>query len=394
VGTKIFAAALLGLLIASPAAAGVQTPAQALATDAAEYAQLFDVPLAEAMTRLRAQEASVAATDRIAATYGDRLAGIAIEHKPQYRVVVLLTGDVPVPDSEIRAGGMKVPVVFRTGAAATRDEVVASIEKNQAAIRAALPHPPALAADSRTGEMVVMVFGGDSDALGSEALRAQFAEMTGVPVRIEAIDRVAVDLAIEGGARVEGLVEGKRYYCTTGFVVTDGVGTGVVTAAHCPDALDYLDAANTRTPLTYAGQWGWGYRDVQLHTSEERLEPVFYADTAKSAARTVRTWRNRTSTRAGDVVCHRGETTGYSCAEVEYVDFAPAGDLCGGACLPRWVAVNGPQCKGGDSGAPVFLGTTAFGIVKGGNYLPDRSCRFYYYMSTDYLPDGWTLLHR
>jgi hypothetical protein len=96
----------------------------------------------------------------------------------------------------------------------------------------------------------------------------------------------------------------------------------------------------------------------------------------------------------GDIVCHRGETTGYSCAEVEYVDFAPAGDLCGGACLPTWVAVKGPRCKGGDSGAPVFLGTKAFGIVKGGNYLPDGTCRFYYYMSTDYLPDGWTLLHK
>ncbi|RZM17708.1 MAG: hypothetical protein EOP67_62055, partial [Sphingomonas sp.] len=54
--------------------------------------------------------------------------------------------------------------------------------------------------------------------------------------------------------------------------------------------------------------------------------------------------------------------------------------------------VAGPVCKGGDSGSPVFLGTTAFGIVKGGSYRSDGSCAFYFYMSTDYLPNGWRLL--
>ncbi len=98
------------------------------------------------------------------------------------------------------------------------------------------------------------------------------------------------------------------------------------------------------------------------------------------------------ATRAGDYVCHRGETTGYSCSTVQLTDFAPAGDLCGGPCLPTWVAVAGPKCKGGDSGAPVFLGGTAFGMVKGGSYRPDGSCAFYFYMSLDYLPPGWSLL--
>jgi hypothetical protein len=150
--------------------------------------------------------------------------------------------------------------------------------------------------------------------------------------------------------------------------------------------------------LDFVGQWGWGYQDVQINvapvSAPARFAPLFYADTAKTLARPVSTWRYRTSTRAGDFVCHRGERTGYSCAVVAMVDFAPAGDLCGGACLPTWVAVEGPTCQGGDSGAPVFEGSTALGIVKGGTYRRDGSCLFYYYMSTDYLPQGWTLLHR
>ena len=39
-------------------------------------------------------------------------------------------------------------------------------------------------------------------------------------------------------------------------------------------------------------------------------------------------------------------------------------------------------------------GLEALGLVKGGTYRRDGTCLFYYYMSTDYLPQGWTLLHQ
>jgi streptogrisin C len=67
----------------------VQTAVEALAQDAAEYARLNGVGLAEAMRRLRAQEESVAATERLQTLYRDRLAGISIEHHPDYRTAIL-----------------------------------------------------------------------------------------------------------------------------------------------------------------------------------------------------------------------------------------------------------------------------------------------------------------
>ncbi|WP_353203516.1 hypothetical protein [Sphingomonas sp.] len=401
------AALVFALLIAPVAAwgqappvavpAGLETEAESLARDAAEYARQFGVSQDEASARLGAQDASVAATDAIAETYRDRLAGIAIEHRPDYRIVVYLTGSDAVPDQTLTTDAKTVPIVFRTGAKVTRERVIWAMTYHQAAIRAALRAPPGMGLDPRTGELVVII--GNLDAAdGTAVLKARLEAIAGAPVQIRVLNHVDVNLAPgarpEGGARVEGISpdDRKRYLCTTGFNVTDGVRSAITTAAHCLDQLSYRDPQGASVPLAFVGQWGWGYHDVQINTAPAPLAPTFYADTAKTRLRAVTGQRSRTSTRAGDFVCHRGERTGYSCAEVQLTDFAPAGDLCGGPCLPTWVTVAGPTCKAGDSGSPVFTGTTALGILKGASYRSDGSCAFYFYMSLDYLPQGWSVL--
>jgi hypothetical protein len=306
---------------------------------------------------------------------------------------VLLTGTEPVPARNVRAGGLTVPIVFRTGAGATHQAIVAAIQSHQAAIRASLKVPPGMGVDPRTGELVVVASAADLAREGADALRSRLATLTGVPVRIQPQGREHRDL-VAGGARVEGrTADGGRDACTTGFVVTDGVRRGVATAGHCPDILRYSDPEEGEVPLRFVGEWGGVSQDVQIHESSRAAHPLFFADPAQRSARTLLSWRSRKSTRAGDAVCHRGETSGYSCSEVELIDYAPPGDLCNGPCAPVWVTVRGPACKGGDSGGPVFSGAVAFGILKGASYAASGRCDFYYYMSTDFLPEGWTLLH-
>lgn len=370
-----------------------ETTADALSEDAAEYARQFAVSPEEARHRLIVQTASVPVTDAIADAYRARLAGIAIEHRPSYRILVSLTGEEPVAERHVVAGGLSVPIVFRTGAKVTRDRVIWAMTNHQAEIRAALQSPPGMGLNPRTGALVLTI--GSRDARdGIDTIQRRVEAIAGVPVEVHALDHVDVNLAIEGGARVEGVDpnDGKRYLCTSGFAITDGMRDAITTAAHCVDQLRYRDRGGALVALPFVAQWGWGYRDLQINASPERLEPTFFADSAKTRVRPVTAQRSRASTRAGDFVCHRGERTGYSCAVVQFTDFAPAGDLCGGACLPTWVAVAGPTCKGGDSGAPVFTGTTALGIVKGASYRPDGTCAFYFYMAVDYLPSGWTIL--
>lgn len=368
----------------------VESRDQALAEDAAQYAAQFGVSPAEALRRLKAQQETVAATDAIAGEFAGRIAGISIEHSPVYRIVVLLTGAQPVAD-RIAAG---VPIVFRTGAKATHAEAVTAMRRHLIDFRSELPGARGAGYDQRTGEVVLLVTPAEAQSPGIEAIRARAEAISGVPVRVIVNPLLESNMAVVGGARVDGLnvLTNRRNRCTTAFVVTNGEVNAITTAAHCPDQLSYSDTDGSSVTLPMIGSWGAAYRDVQINGSADSPYPYFYSDQAAGTVREVQTWRSVASTRAGDFVCHYGSSSGYSCATVELTDYAPPGELCGGPCSPTWVTVKGPSCVPGDSGGPVFSGDVAFGIAKGINRDESGTCEFYYYMSTDYLPPPWRLL--
>lgn len=382
---------LVAVLMMTFAVAGqaqpVQTPAEALADDAAQYTAQFRVTVDEANRRLKAQEATVAATDAIAHEFADRLAGISIEHAPEFRIIALLTGNEPIAD-RIADG---VPIVFRTGAKATHAQALLALRRHLIELRADLPNARGAGYDQRTGEVVLLVTPEDASRLGIEAIRTRAEQVGGVPIRVVVNELNESNMTVDGGGRVEGLnlATKRRNLCTTAFVVTNGETNAITTAAHCPDELTYVDRDGTEVTLPMIGSWGAAYRDVQINGSPDSPLPLFYSNRGAGTLRQLATWRPVASTRAGDFVCHYGESSGYNCAVVELTDYAPPGDLCGGPCSPTWVTVQGPGCIPGDSGGPVFSGDIAFGIAKGINRDSAGRCLFYYYMSTDYLPPPW-----
>src|SRR3569833_2803585 len=119
--------------IAVPVVAAPQEPVltrkEAIRQDAAVYAQQHQVLLAEAVRRLTIQEASVPAMDRIAAEFAERLAGISVEHAPEYSIVVLLTGNEPVADRTLQVADSTVPIVYRTGALATHVQAISALRR-------------------------------------------------------------------------------------------------------------------------------------------------------------------------------------------------------------------------------------------------------------------------
>jgi streptogrisin C len=271
---------------------------------------------------------------------------------------------------------------------------VAAMRRHLIDFRAQLPAARGAGYDQRSGEVVLLVTRADAARLGVDAIRAEAERVSAVPVRIVINDLLESNMAVVGGGRVEGVnsLTGRRNRCTSAFVVTNGETNAITTAAHCPDELNYEDRDGGSVTLPMIGSWGAGYRDVQINGSPDSPQPLFYSNRGAGSLRRVDTWRNVASTRAGDFVCHYGESSGYSCATVELTDYAPPGELCGGPCEPTWVTVKGPSCVPGDSGGPVFSGSVAFGVAKGINRDGSGQCNFYYYMSTDYLPPPWRLL--
>lgn len=384
--------ALLPVVAAGPARA-----ADPLAVDAAAYAAQVGVGEAEALSRLRAIEESHAATDALARRYAGRLAGISVVHAPDLRLRVLLTGTRNVRADRFTArDGRVVPIEFVNGAAATRQALVLAIRAHGDALAKAIPGGRGLGVDPRRGEVRLYLAKAPDDHAARAPLEAKASSILGVPVRISPADTRVFNFSVPvaGGGRVIGAdASGKRFACTTGFLVTDGAQTAVTTAAHCPDELSYAAADGSSLALPYLNQWGARAYDVQLNRLDGPGSASFFANRKAGERRAVATWRNRASIRAGDWLCHWGEKSGYACAEVELTDYAPPGALCAGTCEPLFTTLAGPNCGAGDSGGPIFIGTTAVGLIKGGSKASDLvGCNFSYFQSVDYLPPGWKLL--
>src|SRR5688572_24537807 len=75
---------------AATAGPAPQTPAEAVAQDAASYAIRYGLAADEAVRRLGALQASAAQTDALRRDFRERLVGISIEHRPSLQIVVLL----------------------------------------------------------------------------------------------------------------------------------------------------------------------------------------------------------------------------------------------------------------------------------------------------------------
>lgn len=362
----------------------VATHAEALAQDARSYAAEFKVGVEEAQRRLHAQEQQGEVVERLRNAMRDRLAGLWLEHQPEFRLVVRLKGEAPAPPAyQAAAAGSPTPVAFVTGAAATQEEVLQKVHSSLSQLQAALPGLSGTDADVRTGEIVLTVHAVGAAGEAAKARGPELGKQLGHPVRIELIDAPLQDGHTRGGANVTG--------CTSGFVVANSAGTrGVLTAGHCGDPQTYYEFGGTNYPMTFISEIRDADQDVQWHTTTHDEYPEFYADST-ATARTLTGRRLRSSTAVGNAVCHRGSASGYSCGTVQSTTYQPTyANACPGTtCASVWITVGGANlaCYPGDSGGPWFNCQTAFGIYKGQSSTGTApgQCNLAIYMSTDYI---------
>ncbi|WP_091083794.1 hypothetical protein [Micromonospora nigra] len=180
--------------------------------------------------------------------------------------------------------------------------------------------------------------------------------------------------AWNGGTRTlnpDADVANPYYLCTTGFGVTKGSTTYVLTADHCATAPDQI--FDNRLELmggVHAGDWD---KDLLL-INARGFYKIFDGSPTTSTTKNVMGWGYHAS---GEYLCHSGATTGTRCnLRTVGGDYALYGCDSDGDCFNRHGLIKTTQvdgltaAAGGDSGGPVFSlmtgGVRAKGILIGG----------------------------
>jgi hypothetical protein len=264
-----------------------------------------------------------------------------------------------------------LPLEIRLGANFSAEELAAAMERIQPVMDRDYP---ILASETDTRAGAVNLYG--PEALSPEDLD-RLAKTAGVPITF-GLSASDVPLHTYGGKKLStaALPNGA---CTAGFSVRNTAtgDTGLMTAGHCPDTVEYWQDGTTHYPLTFfMGAAQNAFSDIQW--SRENIHSVyddFYdgfglSDVQGEVGR---------SNALGDFVCHWGigsaltaNPVGRSCGQIDNISFDP-GNWCGvgqvGPCNPSWVKVTGANlaCWQGDSGGPVFGSGDAYGVVSLGH---------------------------
>jgi streptogrisin C len=330
------------------------------------YAAEYDVSVTEASERLAQQEQLDDTLRQLRQLAGDRFAGNWIEHRPDYRAVVRLTG--PVADQasfDTLVAEAPAAVEVRTDAPLSLAELEAERAKVQDEVTQVLPEA-STGIHVQTGSVMVYAPAATQRQRStSEATIPELGALTDAPVRVEYVPgRPSLGQAF-GGDRLD--------VCTSGFsVVHSATGQrGIITAGHCggPDdgQLNYQGYAGQNYPLAFHSERQDGVTDIGFYTTPGH-DPFaeFYAS-SQTWREVVQGFSEWAAHDVGDWVCHQGRTTGYSCGQI--TDRASTACATAVTCSPNWVIVEGQSlaCFPGDSGGPWFVHgrATAWGIYHG-----------------------------
>jgi hypothetical protein len=163
----------------------VQLAATAAYPDAAEVARGSGISVAEAARRRRLQEVSTLHVSKLRREFADRLASLYRESEGDYRLVVHLKGEAPVPDRWIGSGRDRMRIQFLVGAPATLAETLEKVAAAMPAIGAQLPGLMGTGVDERTGEVMLDVYAEDEDAERVRALEPAIEKLLGHPVQLQ-----------------------------------------------------------------------------------------------------------------------------------------------------------------------------------------------------------------
>lgn len=399
------------------------TAEEALILDGQVYAQRYGVSFEEAMTRLVIMAGTADQIDTIERDLSQELSGIYFDNGPNFQVVVRTTGQRNRPDGRIeartplglariaageiaqkaRGRGLQVTtaqlelagnvlrrankanVKFTSGAKKSKRSVRAEIEQNFGAVKAALPNLQTLFYDEVSGDVVAEVVGSASSVNVPPDVARRFS----VSLQIKGIPNPIQDTTLRGGSQLWYAAVNSAQ-CTSAFVGWAPKGSashatvfGIFTAGHCTSAghgIGYKDATGKMFTLIedpglsldndsadirfLKAPVGLGAAAQFFANRNEAARTLTGRRTIASTTGTVSNQGITSTATTGTFVCfygrRTGPTNGQGCGEVTYNGYSYAGGS------GYFVRIKGTfACNQGDSGAPVFAHTTAFGVQNG-----------------------------
>lgn len=301
-------------------------------------------------------------------------AGLGTADDPTPWIVFTEKPDVAVLG---QLAGLPVAVDVLYGAPASSAE----LEQTVSTLASALGSQPGVLSSGAgvvgKGDAIEAYYALDSSAAGKAAATDKQSLEDAVLVKVAAASAdgklpVKVDIVQRAqGSQTEATVEGGRDLnhadsndpeCTGGFTVSRGSEKGMVTAQHCANGLRYNGALGVIQYVTAARDSKSGHTDLQYHRtlSGNSTNNQFRATGYNSSDRTVIAAVNPVS---GQVACHWGRTSGYSCSKVASTNYCETYAGFGTVCNLNSTTADISQ--GGDSGGPWFYGEDAIGVHSG-----------------------------
>ncbi|MCC8445458.1 S1 family peptidase [Xanthomonas translucens] len=352
---------------------------QADSVEAKSYAKSAMISEQEAAKRINLQQGSQQQVAGLVEKYRDRLAGAYWEEEPELRFVVRLKGSEPVPVAKISTTFGDVPVVVKTGAPKTIEELWAIITAHQQELYKNIPGLQGMFVDERTGDIVLHVYTKSNDKSSYSDEAASLQKILQTPVRIDfLVGPMRPAAYLRGGSILQG---SNGNLCTGGFMVRHRATSkvGIVTAGHCPDTMVYYnwqpyDSGGQITAiLKKEGELWDAKHDLQWHSfpavGYSALGEIYGSGTSESSGLSI-LFAGAQS--VGGRICHRGVNTGNSCGVVSSTRYSFPPKACNGKnCDAASFAVavgDNLACFGSDSGGPMYSGNTAYGIVTAAAY--------------------------
>jgi hypothetical protein len=390
----VFVVLIITLAISEPLTAVAQEPTppnpvdnvlgpeESLLRDAEWYAIRFNVTLEEAVSRIKIQHLVGELDVELTENEKDTFSGLWIQHVPDFRIIVSFTRngnntilpyvqDTPLADF-IEVHNAKVNLSQLTDSQISIYNLLYNLGVPLVAEVDIIKNRIKLYVTNKT----------ETEAVLQKTNRVLPDNVDMIQVQ-GLVDRQAY---IYGGLKVDNVCsDGKTYVATSGYILLTSTGVKrFTTAGHACNSVKYKNVS-----LPFLNQALGTYYDFQWHSIPSDFSPKpwvqdnIYDSTPYYREITGR--RNRTNQSVGEIVCKYGAITHYTCGTIQTKGFCYQG-VC------TWVRVDGGNTdlsSGGDSGAPWFSGSIAYGIHTGElSFEPNDAI----YMAINYVEDyGFTV---